>query len=105
MAAKKVKVIYQDGRPEEVVKVLPRAQVMTERALEGFRLENVWTANFHLAWAALNTLRKTDLDFETWLNTVEDVEDIEEPVDPTPEVQSADTSSDSASEPDSLSAT
>jgi hypothetical protein len=29
MAAKKVKVTYQDGR-EEIVKVLPRAQVMTE---------------------------------------------------------------------------
>ena len=101
MAAKKVKITYQDEREPQIVKVLPRAQVMTEEHLKGFKTENVMTATFYLAWAALNSLRKTDLDYETWLNQVEDVEDVEEPTDPTPEGQSGDTSSDSASEPDS----
>lgn len=101
MAAKKLKITYQDGR-EEIVKVLPRAQVMAEEHLKGFTMENLWATTYRLGWSALNTLRKTDLDYETWLNTIEDVEDYEEPTDPTPEAQSADTSSDSASEPDSL---
>lgn len=97
MAAKKVKITYQDEREPQIVKVLPRAQVMTEEYLKGFTTANVLTGTFYLAWAALNSLRKTDLDYETWLNQVEDVEDVEEPVDPTPEDQSADTSPDSPS--------
>lgn len=97
MAAKKVKITYQDGRPEDIVKVLPRAQVMTEEYLKGFKVENVVAGTYYLGWAALNSLRKTDLDYETWLNQIEDVEDVEEPVDPTPEDQSGDTSSDSPS--------
>jgi hypothetical protein len=96
MAAKKVRVTYQDGR-EEVVKVLPRAQVMTEEYFKGFKAENALSATFHLGWAALHLAGKEPLDFETWLNRVEDVEDFEEPVDPTPEDQSGDTSSDSPS--------
>jgi len=96
MAAKKVKVTYQDERVE-IAKVLPRAQVMTEEYLKGFKSENALTATFHLGWAALQVAGKTTLDFETWLNKVEDVEDVEEPVDPTPEDQSGDTSSDSPS--------
>lgn len=101
MPAKKVKITYQDGRPEEIVKVLPRAQAETEKALQGFTTENVWQATYRLGWAALQMLGKTKLDYETWLDQIEDVEDFEEPTDPTPEAQSADTSSDSASEPDS----
>ena len=38
MASKKVKVIYLDGR-EELVKVPPRAQVMTEEHCNGFKHE------------------------------------------------------------------
>jgi hypothetical protein len=78
MAAKKVKVTYQDGR-EEIVKVLPRAQVMTEEYFKGFKSENSLTAGFHLGWAALHVAGKESLDFETWLNKVEDVEDYTEP--------------------------
>jgi len=96
MAAKKVKVTYQDGR-EEVVKVLPRAQVMTEQHFSGFKSENALSATFHLGWAALQVAGKETIDFETWLNRVEDVEDFEEPVEPTPEVPSSGTSSDSPS--------
>jgi len=98
MASKKVKITYQDNsRPEEIVKVLPRAQVMTEQHFGGFTATNGIAATFHLGWAALQSTGKITVDFETWLNTIDDVEDYEEPVDPTPEVQSADTSSDSPS--------
>jgi hypothetical protein len=96
MAAKKVKVTYQDGR-EEIVKVYPRAQVMTEEYFKGFKQENGIAATFHLGWAALHVAGKELLDYETWLNKVDDVEDFEEAVDPTPEDQSGDTSSDSPS--------
>ena len=91
MAAKKVKVTYQDGR-EEIVKVLPRAQY-----LKGFKSENVMAGTFYLGWAALHVAGKEGLDYETWLNKIDDVEDVEEPVDPTPEAQSVDTSPDSPS--------
>lgn len=101
MAVAKVKITYLDGRPAEIVKVLPRAKVMAEEYLNGFKSENLYAATYYLGWAALNSLQRTTLDYETWLNQIEDVEDVEEPTDPTPEVQSADTSSDSASEPDS----
>lgn len=100
MAVAKVKITYQDGR-EEIVKILPRAKVMAEEYLNGFKAENLYAATYYLGWAALNSLQRTTLDYETWLNHVEDVEDVEEPTDPTPEAQSADTSSNSASEPDS----
>lgn len=97
MAAKKVKITYQDERPEEIVKVLPRAQVMTEQHFNGMNSENMHAIGFHLGWAALNSLKKTTLDFETWLDQIEDVEVIDEEPDPTPEVPSGDTSSDSPS--------
>jgi hypothetical protein len=102
MAAKKVKVTYQDGR-EEVVKVLPRAQVMTEQYFSGFKSENGVALTYHLGWAALVVLKKETLDYETWLDRVEDVEDYEDPeqpeeaieeIPPTPPVHSGDVSSD-----------
>lgn len=99
MAAKKVKVTYQDGH-EEVLKVLPRAQVMTEEYLKGFKVENVMAATYYLAWAAqhvtltLGGRGNESIDYETWLNRVEDVEDVEEPVEPTPQETSGDTSPD-----------
>lgn len=98
MAAKKVKVTYQDGRVE-IVKVLPRAQVMTEQHFSGFKTENGIAATFYLGWAALNSLKMETLDYETWLDRVDDVEDYEDPekpdeaieeVPPTPPVQSGD---------------
>ena len=94
MAAKKVKVTYLDGR-EEVVSVPPRAQVMTEEHCNGFTRERAILATYYLAWAALNVRGKELLDFETWLDKIDDVEDVEdEGPDPTPPAQSADESSD-----------
>lgn len=101
MAAKKVKVTYQDGR-EEIVKVLPRAQVMTEQHFSGIKSENLLAVTFHLGWSALVVLKKETNDYETWLDRVEDVEDYEDPekpeeaieeIPPTPPVHSDDGSS------------
>lgn len=100
MAAKRVKVIYQDGRTE-TVRVLPRAQVMTEQHFNGMNSENMMAIGFHLGWAALVVLKKETLDYETWLDRIEDIEldpeeDPEQPdeeVPPTPPVQSGDVSS------------
>lgn len=100
MAVSKLKITYQDGR-EEIVKVLPRARVMTEAYLQGFKMENLYAATFHLGWAALNSLQKTSLDYETWLNQIEEVEDYEEPADPTPPVPSDGASSESVPGPES----
>lgn len=93
MAAKKVKVIYQDGREVEV-KVPPRAQVMTEEYCNGFKSERAILATYYLGWASLNRAGKESLDFETWLDQIDDVEDVDGDVPPTPEDQSGDTSSD-----------
>ena len=102
MAVRKLKITYQDGRPEEIVKILPRATVMTETYLKGFSAENLWTATYYLGWAALNSTQKTSLDYETWLNQVEEVEDYEEEkADPTQPAPSVDDSSGSVPEPES----
>jgi hypothetical protein len=96
MAARKLKITYQDERTE-VVKVLPRAYAMTEAYLKGFSTENLYAATYYLGWSALQSLGKTTDDYETWLNKIEEVEDYEEPetpevpieeVPPTPPVQS-----------------
>jgi hypothetical protein len=93
MAARKVKVTYRDGR-EEVIKVYPDAQVMTEEFLDGFKSERMVAATYHLGWAALQTSGKVFDPFDVWIKTVEDVEDVETDADPTPPAPSADTSSD-----------
>jgi hypothetical protein len=82
MAAKKLKITYQDGRPADVVKVLPRAYAMSEAYLKGFSTQNLYAATYYLGWASLQSLQRTTLDYETWLNTIEDVEDYEDPAKP-----------------------
>jgi len=81
MAARKLQITYQDERVE-VVKVLPRAYAMTEAYLKGFSTANLYTGTFYLGWAALNSLKKTTLDFETWMDQIEEVEDYEDPETP-----------------------
>lgn len=84
MAAKRVKVIYNDGRVVEV-KVSPRAQVMAEEYCNGIKQERGVLATFYLGWAALSKAGLEPLDFETWLDQIDDVEDIKDKKpDPTP---------------------
>lgn len=75
MAARVVKVTYQDGR-EETEKVYPRAQVMAEEHFGGIKDGNAISFTYYLGWAALNIAKKETLDYETWLNKIEDVEDV-----------------------------
>ena len=93
MAAKKVKVIYLDGREVEVL-VSPRAQVMTEQYVGGFKSERAILSTFYLGWAALSKAGKESADFETWLDTINDVEDVTDEPDPTQPAQSTGDSSD-----------
>lgn len=93
MAAKKVRVTYLDGREEEV-KVSPRATVMAEEHCGGLKDKNALLFTYYVGWAALHKAGKEAADFETWLDTIEDVENIVEDVPPTPPAQSGDTSSD-----------
>jgi hypothetical protein len=91
--AVKLKVIYADGR-EVVAVATPRAQVMTEQFI-GFADEHKVQAGYYLAWASLNRAGKEAADYETWLDTIAEVEEVssEEPS-PTPPAQSTDSSSD-----------
>lgn len=93
MAAKKVKVLFTDGH-EEIVKVLPLAQVQTEEHMGGLSESNNTRYNYYLAWSSLKQANKESRDFLTWLPEVEDYEVVDEPeAVPTPEAQSSDTSS------------
>lgn len=82
MAARKLKITYQDGSPEDIVKVLPRAYAMTEAYLKGFSAENLYAATYYLGWSALQSLGRVTVDYETWLNRIEEVEDYEDPETP-----------------------
>jgi hypothetical protein len=84
MAAKKVKVVYLDGRSEEAT-ISPRAQVMTESYVGGFSKERAILAIYYSAWAALNKAGKVTAGFDEWLDTIDDVEDVDEP-EPVPTV-------------------
>lgn len=97
MAATKLKVTYQDGNEVEVV-ATPRAQVMTERFLQGFKETSMVEAGYRLAFESLATRKmlRDGLGYEEWLDTIEEVEELGEDKkaqDPTPEVLSLRSSS------------
>jgi hypothetical protein len=75
MAAPKVKVTYQGGR-ELIATVSPRAQVMTEEKYDGMSMQVIRRASFYSAWAALKCANLESVDFEPWLNLIDDVEDV-----------------------------
>src|SRR5205823_8639057 len=56
--------------------------ILTEAYLKGFSTENLYAATYYLGWSALQSLGKVTIDYETWLNTIEEVEDYEEPETP-----------------------
>lgn len=93
MAVVKMKVTYGDGR-EVVATATPRAQVMTEEFV-GFGEERKVRAGYYLAWASLNKAGLEAADYETWLDTIAEVEEVAgDEVVPTQSAQSADSSSD-----------
>lgn len=90
--ATKLKVTYEDGHEVEVV-ATPRAQVMTERFLQGFKETSMVEAGYRLAFESLHSRKLIDsaLGYEEWLDTISDVEEIGEDKkaeDPTPEAPS-----------------
>lgn len=88
MPATKLKVTFTDQREVEV-KISPRAQVNTETHIGGDWGRMAILSLYHMAWG---TLRKSDPentpDFDTWLDTVEDVTEVEtakpDPTEPGP---------------------
>lgn len=79
MAAKKVKVTYADETRDAVtVKITPRAQVATERHIGGDWTGMALLSVYYMAWVALSKEDGNTPPFETWLDTVEDVEEVEE---------------------------
>lgn len=74
--AVKLKVVYADGR-EVVATATPRAQVMTEQFIGGFAEERKVQAGYYLAWASLNKAGLDSADYETWLDSVAEVEEVE----------------------------
>lgn len=72
--AARLKVIYLDGRVEEVT-ATPRAQVLTEQHFKGGIGEhNQLQASFFAAWITLHRAGKESVEYEPWLDMIEDVE-------------------------------
>lgn len=94
--AAKLKVTYNDGKEVEVI-ATPRAQVMTERFLQGFKETSMVEAGYRLAFESLASRKLIDsaLGYEEWLDSIADVEQVEEvQPDPTAGSPSPDSSSD-----------
>jgi hypothetical protein len=99
--AVKITLWFEDGKVAEVVPGA-RARIETERHYQGLGPQNVQEATFYMAWEHLRRSGEQVGDFESWIDTVADIE--EEKVDdvrPTPPAQPAGTSSGSVSEQDS----
>lgn len=95
MPAALLKITYVDeNRPPIQVKVTPRAQVNTETHIGGDWARMGILSLFHMAWGSLKKVEPDTPDFETWLDTIENVEEIEPPkADPTPPAPSEGASS------------
>lgn len=99
--AVKIKLWYSDGSKAEVVPGA-RARIETERHYGGLGQQNVQEATFYMAWEHLKRSGEDVGNFETWIDTVVDIEETKaDEVRPTLPAQPADTSSDSASAQDS----
>lgn len=89
-----IKLTYSDGRKDEVIPSA-RARIDTERHYQGLGPHNVQEATFYMAWSHLKRAGSVAEDFETWVDTVADIEETKAP-DPVPTApaQPAGTSSD-----------
>jgi hypothetical protein len=97
--AVKIKLWYSDGRQADVVPGA-RARIETERHYGGLGPKNVQEATFYMAWEHLKRSGEDVGPFESWIDTVADIEETQaDEVRPTQPAQPADTSSNSVSEP------
>lgn len=88
MPSKRIRVVYTDGRIKEV-RIGPKAEVMFERhfkvsmtkASENISAESM----YYLAWASLYCAGVEGLDFDSFLDVLEDVDNVgdEKALDPT----------------------
>jgi hypothetical protein len=74
--AVKLKVMYLDGR-EVVAVASPRAQVMTEEKFQGITDAYAVRSSYYLAWASLHKSGAEPADYETWLDSIAEVEPVE----------------------------
>ena len=70
--ATKLKVTYADGKTVEVV-ATPRAMVMAEQFFRGIGDKNGVQASYYTAWASLNRAGKEAAEYETWLDSIDEV--------------------------------
>jgi len=84
MAVMKIRVVYSDGRTEEII-ASPKAQVMTEQHYGGISPQNKLEAHYYLTWLSMHRAGREAADFNAWLESIDDAEviDEEEKVDPT----------------------
>lgn len=89
MPSKRIRVSYTDGRTKEV-RIGPKAEVMFERHFQvtmGKAGDAVSAEHlYYLAWASLHCAGQEALDFDSFLDVLEDVDHVEsktDQVDPT----------------------
>lgn len=96
MAQQKMRVEYADGR-EHIVRITPKALALTESQFNGIGDHTKLRASMYLAWASLHHAGMESADYESWLDSVVEVEDYEDekkttegptPPAPSPEPQS-----------------
>jgi len=77
--SKKLIISYLDDREDEEVLAGPKAQVMAERHFGHSLLdmESVEEA-YYLGWCALKVAKRCDVDYDTFLDTLDDVDVPEE---------------------------
>jgi hypothetical protein len=95
MAVMKIRIIYCDGRTEEII-ASPKAQVMTEQHYGGITPLNKLEAHYYLCWLSMHRAGREAADFNAWLESIDDASTIEEDerVDPTGPAPSPDSLSD-----------
>lgn len=83
MAAYRFTVKYLDGRVETFTPP-PRSRMDTERKFGGFDVNKAAEQSLYMAWCSLVKLGKETVQFDEWLDLLEDVEEekVKEP-DPT----------------------
>jgi hypothetical protein len=84
MAVVKIRVVYSDGRTDEII-ASPKAQVMTEQHFGGITPLNKLEAHYYLTWLSLHRAGREAATYDAWLESIDDAETIEEEkrVDPT----------------------
>ena len=84
MAVMTIRVVYSDGRTEEII-ASPKAQVMTEQHYGGISPQNKLEAHYYLTWLSMHRAGREAADFNAWLESIDDasVDEEDERVDPT----------------------